>query len=67
MRIYLVAKWFNINDKTALDLGYKYQDFGRVKSFSSVQVPNMAYRTYTGEKGSKIKIHSIMTGIRYSF
>lgn len=59
---------FHLNQQIMLDIGYKFQDFGKVKKFSSAKGPNFAnYKPYNGKSGFKVRTHSIMVGMRYSF
>jgi len=59
---------FHLNEQIMLDVGYKFQDFGKVKKFSSAKGPNLAnYKPYNGKSGFKVRTHSMMAGIRYSF
>ena len=54
----------NITDKINFDIGYKFQDFGKVKPLYS---PNMLAAAQQVKKGFKIKTHSGTIGVRYSF
>lgn len=59
---------YHLNEQFALDAGYKFQDFGKMKNLSSVQLPNTSnYRSYKTNSGFKVRMHSIMAGVRYSF
>lgn len=59
---------FHLNQQIMLDIGYKFQDFGKVKNLSSVQTPNASsYKDFTAKSGFKVRTHSMMAGIRYSF
>ena len=59
---------YNVNEKVALDVGYRFQDFGKAKNLSSGQLPGMQYVVLKEVKSRfKIKTHSIMAGVRYSF
>jgi opacity protein-like surface antigen len=54
----------NVTDKINFDIGYKFQDFGKVKP---LYTPNMLAAAQQVEKGFKIKTHSGTIGVRYSF
>jgi opacity protein-like surface antigen len=54
----------DITDKINFDIGYKFQDFGKVKP---LYTSNMLAAAQQVEKGFKIKTHSGTIGVRYSF
>jgi opacity protein-like surface antigen len=54
----------NMTDRINVDIGYKFQDFGKAKSLYS---PDMIAAPQQVEKGFKIKTHSGTIGVRYSF
>ncbi|MBY0580816.1 MAG: TonB-dependent receptor [Rickettsiales bacterium] len=59
---------FHLTKQFMLDIGYKFQDFGKVKNLSSYQIPNAySYKDFTGKPGFKVRTHSMMAGIRYIF
>ena len=60
---------FPLNEQIMLDIGYKFQDFGKVKNISSIKVSNFPrYRDYKKVKpGFKVRTHNIMAGIRYTW
>ena len=59
---------FHLNKQFVLDIGYKFQDFNKVKNLSSVQLPGISsYKDYKAKSEFKLIIHSIMAGVRYNF
>ena len=59
---------FHLNGQIMLDVGYKFQDFGKAKNLSSVQAPKASsYKDFSAKPGFKVRTHSMMAGIRYSF
>ena len=54
----------NMTDRINVDIGYKFQDFGKAKP---LYTPNMLAAAQQVEKGFKIKTHSGTIGVRYSF
>ena len=54
----------NITDKIKVDIGYKFQDFGKAKP---LYYPEMLAAPQQVEKSFKIKTHSGTIGVRYSF
>ncbi|WHA04627.1 TonB-dependent receptor [Candidatus Bandiella numerosa] len=59
---------FHLTKQFMLDIGYKFQDFGKVKKFSSWRGFDIDdHKPYKGEYGFKVRIHSMMAGIRYIF
>jgi opacity protein-like surface antigen len=57
---------FYLNKQAMLDIGYKFQNFGK-ESISSFTVPYADTKTLDGKNGFEINTHTIMVGIRYSF
>ena len=59
---------FHLTKQFMLDIGYKFQDFGKVKKFSSWRGFDIDdHKPYKGEYGFKVRTHSMMAGIRYIF
>jgi opacity protein-like surface antigen len=59
---------FHLTKQFMLDIGYKFQDFGKAKNLSAYQLPNTSsYNNLTAKPGFKVRTHSMMAGIRYSF
>ena len=54
----------NITDRINVDIGYKFQDFGKAKP---LYYPEMLAAPQQVEKSFKIKTHSGTIGVRYSF
>ena len=59
---------FHLTKQFMLDIGYKFQDFSKAKNLSSYQLPNTStYDDLPAKPGFKVRTHSMMAGIRYSF
>ena len=56
---------FEMNDKVNLDIGYKFQDFGKASGFNKVE--SASGSTDVDPKKFKIKTHSATVGLRFNF
>ena len=58
----------NITDKLNLDIGYKFQDYGKTKKFYTRKLNDNPWKNYPAkDSGIKIKTHSLTVGVRYNF
>lgn len=61
-----VGAAYNINNNIALDAGYRYTDYGKVKTSKEISLSNQQYN-HKIDTSSKIKSHEMNIGIRYTF
>ncbi len=57
----------NMTDMLNLDLGYRFQNFGKANGLDMTKSKNIKWTSVKDLQNFKIKTHSIMVGVRYNF
>lgn len=58
---------YEFNDTVAVDLGYRYAQFGKVKSGTSIIQDGVNPDTYLYSKVKNLDMHQLMLGVRFTF
>ena len=58
----------NMTEKLNLDIGYRFQDYGKTKKFYAKKLNDKPWNNYPAkDSGIKIRTHSLTVGMRYNF
>ena len=58
----------NMTEKLNLDIGYRFQDYGKTKKFYAKKLNDKPWNNYPAkDSGIKIRTHSLTVGVRYNF
>ena len=64
----MMGSIIKINKKFDIDIGYRFQDFGKSKGFNYMIFNNIQRSGISDSlSGYRVKVHGIMGGIRYNF